>query len=226
MLDDRRARGDRAQHYNEVNFGQLASRGLAGRARAGTGRAHPARRGARTRTASAIVALAQGEPCVACIEVEFLEAGRRPAVRDHLPQRGAAHDLRRHSAGTGRRRAASRRASGRRSGSRFENWLAPSRYTLTPAVGVWDPELPAARPARGPRLPDRRGRRPHRRRGRPPDPARGRALVSAQPPRAGYRAPSALGDDLRRFVSLTCDARRSPTSSCASSARRSATSGR
>ena len=85
----------------------------------------------------------------------------------------------------------------------FQNQLAPSHYMLTPAVGEWEENYAAARPARGGRVADRGVLARNRRGGRPAHRASDRALVNARPLAPSYRGPSALGDDLRRFVNLT-----------------------
>ena len=166
--------------------------------------------------------------CVACIEVEFARGGRGPGVRDHLPQRRAPHDLRGHDReprrpDTGRFGPASRmrRALCVRELARAEPLHAdavdrptrrPRTTTPRPRARTW-PRCWWPRPRCTGGVVDL------------PVDARGRAPVSASAA-ARYRGPSALGDDLRRFVEPDLDARRRPTSSCASSARCSATSGR
>ena len=92
-----RARPRRSpRSYSELNFGHAARRPSGRRRRARRVRI----RGAWCEDADGerVVAARQGERCRACFEVEFDARRRRPGVHDHLPQRGAAHDLRRHAA--------------------------------------------------------------------------------------------------------------------------------
>ena len=141
----RRSRGT----YREVNFGRRPAGDDRGRT-------------ARSEVASA--ALVRGPGRRADRDRRAGRARRRCAWRSssssscatplfahHLPQRGAPHDLR---AATELHRRADRRLRGRASAVdralRFENWLAPSRYTLTPAsAGGW--RLRHPRRARSPR---------------------------------------------------------------------------
>ncbi len=91
----------------------------------------------------------------------------------------------------------------------FDNWLAPSRYTLTPAVALDGERGPGARGSRTPAACVVEAAALERRRGRPAGGHGGAALVSARPApreRRSHRpvtGPAALGDDLRRFWSLT-----------------------
>ncbi len=135
---DRRARDDR-RRYNELNFGRSSTRRRADRATAtATCRGREiidalvrGRAGERD-----ITALAQGEPCTACIEVAVPRADRRPDLRDAPCATTSRHTIfvARSDVGTapiGRVRRRRRRVVPlrlRRTGSRR------ARYTLTPSV--------------------------------------------------------------------------------------------
>jgi ABC-type polysaccharide/polyol phosphate transport system ATPase subunit len=129
-----------ARGYNEVNFGQLAS------GEASTGGAAPALDARILKTwcensgGERIVVAPQGETCVVCIEVEFLRTVDSPlfviSFRNEVRQKIFVA----HSAGQVQ---AGRFEPGALATVRFsfKNFLAPGGYSLTPEVGVWDPEF-------------------------------------------------------------------------------------
>jgi ABC-type polysaccharide/polyol phosphate transport system ATPase subunit len=126
-----------ARLYNEVNFGQVAAEADDDEHR-GSREARVRAAWCETPSGERIVAAAQGETCVACLEVEFL----RPVERAMFAMT-FRNDIRHtvfvaHSGGSVE---SASYAPGDRATVRFsfENLLGPSRYTLTPSVGVWEP---------------------------------------------------------------------------------------
>jgi ABC-type polysaccharide/polyol phosphate transport system ATPase subunit len=127
-----------SRRYTEVNFGYLP----ASDDPAHEGRPEEARvRSVWTENADGerILTALQGETCRVCMEVEFKADVPQPVFSVTLRndvrhvifipsnlQHGPLEPFR-----------ASDRAIVRLS---FQNWLAPSRYTLTPAVSTWDPD--------------------------------------------------------------------------------------
>ena len=107
----------------------------------------------------------------------------------------------------------------------FENWLAPSRYTLTPSVARAGPATTRSTCARTSRSADRRTAHAHRRRRRPPARRSRSSGVSAH---GAGRAVAALG--VRRatpaLLGLTVDARGHRLQAALLRLGRSATSGR
>ena len=98
-------------------------------------------------------------------------------------------------------RAASRPARRSRCASSFENWLAPSRYTLTPVGRARRRRRRRARPARGPRVAARpRHARDRRHRRRPARRSRSSGRERASPSASARRARATTP---RRFWSLT-----------------------
>jgi ABC-type polysaccharide/polyol phosphate transport system ATPase subunit len=124
------------RRYNEVNFGAVTTEGApAGGAASGEVRIR--RTWCEDADGERIVTSPQGRRCVSCIEVEFLQPVEYPYFT--LTFRNEV----RHSifVATTSGTAPTTFESGERAVVRFafDNWLAPSRYTLTPAVGVWEP---------------------------------------------------------------------------------------
>jgi ABC-type polysaccharide/polyol phosphate transport system ATPase subunit len=127
-----------ARRYNEVNFGKAVTEGSLPAEMFGSE--------ARVRTVwcenhegERIVAQQRGERCVAVMDVEFASALQDPVFavvfRNDVRQTVFVATSLLHGQ-TGRFEA------GERVTVRFafENRLAPSRYTLTPTIGVWDPD--------------------------------------------------------------------------------------
>jgi ABC-type polysaccharide/polyol phosphate transport system ATPase subunit len=131
------APSDVTKHYNEVNFGQAPELEKA------FGTLGAAARLERTWCEDArgqpIVAAGYGDTCAICIEVSFLEA-----AEDVMFAVTLTNEVR-HTAfvpSSGREPVPGPFARGDRVIVRlaFQNWLAPSRYTLTPTVATVYPE--------------------------------------------------------------------------------------
>jgi ABC-type polysaccharide/polyol phosphate transport system ATPase subunit len=129
---------DIARRYNEVNFGKAVTEGSLPAELFGSE--------ARVRTVwceneagERVVSQQRGERCVAALEVEFAKPFDNPVFavvfRNDVRQTVFVATSMLHGE-TGRFEAGER-VTVRFS---FENRLAPSRYTLTPTVGVWDPD--------------------------------------------------------------------------------------
>jgi ABC-type polysaccharide/polyol phosphate transport system ATPase subunit len=127
-----------ARRYNEVNFGKAVTEGSLPAELFGSE--------ARVRTVwcenaagERVVSQQRGERCVAALEVEFAKPFDNPVFavvfRNDVRQTVFVATSLLHGE-TGRFEAGER-VTVRFS---FENRLAPSRYTLTPTVGVWDPD--------------------------------------------------------------------------------------
>ena len=118
--------------YNELNFGQTA-RAPAPPARAARAACSSAAPGARTRR-RAHRGVAQEGDVRACFEVEFHEDIEDPLFA-FIFRNEVRHTI--FVASSDVHGAAGRfePAHARSSASSFENWLAPSRYTLTASVG-------------------------------------------------------------------------------------------
>jgi ABC-type polysaccharide/polyol phosphate transport system ATPase subunit len=121
-----------ARKYNELNFGQLAPAGAAT-----AGEHHGAEiLGAWFEDAAGerVVALAQGEPCRACFEVRFEEGVEDPIFAAAL-RNDARHTIFVASTEWSERHTGAF-AAGEQATVRIEwdNWLAPSRYSMTPWV--------------------------------------------------------------------------------------------
>ena len=167
--------------YNELNFGRLVhDERRAAAATATRRRARSTARGSRTPTASGSPTIAQGEPLhdrdARCASTSAID---EPDLRVRAAQRGRPHRLRDvDRSGCGDRRpATSRPATPSRSASRFDNWLAPSRYKLTPVGRPRGRRRRRARPARGPRV---AGRPRHARRPAASSTCRTRSRSSAR----------------------------------------------
>jgi ABC-type polysaccharide/polyol phosphate transport system ATPase subunit len=126
------------RHYNEVNFGQVspdagpAARGLGGEVRIGKAWCENDR-------GETVPASLYGETCTVCMEVEFLrEVGN--AVFGVTFRNDVRHTT--FVPTSGNNPVPGPFAAGEKLLVRltFENWLATSRYTLTPRVGTLDPE--------------------------------------------------------------------------------------
>jgi ABC-2 type transport system ATP-binding protein/lipopolysaccharide transport system ATP-binding protein len=125
---------DISRMYEEINFGGIGAVGLEGRERPGVRIT-----GAWCEDSSGqkLLAREQGLPCVACMELEFdspiddprFSIAFRNDTRHTIYVPGTD--------GSGERRSF---AAGDRVVVcfRFDNWLAPSRYTLTPRVASAD----------------------------------------------------------------------------------------
>jgi ABC-type polysaccharide/polyol phosphate transport system ATPase subunit len=125
------------RRYNEVNFGSLSADGP--EVPRGPGEEARIRRTWCENTAGdRIVASAQGEGCVVCVEAEFMQPVEYPFFTVTFRNEVRHTIFVPNSAGA----APGGFAAGERAIVRFafENWLGPSRYTLTPAVGAWDPD--------------------------------------------------------------------------------------
>jgi ABC-type polysaccharide/polyol phosphate transport system ATPase subunit len=126
-----------SRRYSEVNFGHLPGPVVHGRARPREARVLSAwtedERGERILTAL------QGQRCRVCMEVEFLEDVAEPVFTVVL-RNDVRHVIFSPSSAVHPRVGRFRR--GERASVRlsFDNWLAPSRYMLTPTVATWDPE--------------------------------------------------------------------------------------
>jgi len=120
--------------YEEINFGGIGGPGLGGRERLGVRVT-----GAWCEDASGdkVLAREQGLPCVACMEVEFdtpiddprFSIAFRNATRHTIYVPGTDGSGERRAFGAGERLVVC---------FHFDNWLAPSRYTLTPRVASAD----------------------------------------------------------------------------------------
>jgi ABC-type polysaccharide/polyol phosphate transport system ATPase subunit len=135
---------DIAELYQEVNFGRL---GAEGETKDPRGREVRIRRvWCEDRDGERILTCTQGETCRICLEAEFRESVHNPmfTVSFRNEMRHTIFVATSHTHGPlGLFQAGETVAVS----LTFENWLAPSRYTLTPAVTLWDPE---------PRVVDRR----------------------------------------------------------------------
>ncbi|MBA3376476.1 MAG: ABC transporter ATP-binding protein [Actinobacteria bacterium] len=127
-----------ARRYNEVNFGKVVEEGSLPAGMYGSD--------VRVRTVwcedsagERIVAQQRGERCVAVIDVEFTRALENPvfAVVFRNDVRLTVFVATSLLHGQTGRFEAGERVNVRFS---FDNRLAPSRYTLTPTIGVWDPD--------------------------------------------------------------------------------------
>ena len=132
---------DISREYEEINFGDLAHGGEA-TPKAITVRVLDA--WCEDRTGERIVTQAQGERCFACMEVEFDRAAEDPsfAITFRNDVRHTIFVARSDREGPSGSFAAGQRATLRFG---FDNWLAPSRYTLTPSVALAGESAAAAR---------------------------------------------------------------------------------
>jgi ABC-type polysaccharide/polyol phosphate transport system ATPase subunit len=123
-----------ARKYNELNFGRTVHQTARDSSRHGSQAAEIESTWVEDRSGEHVVSLAQGEPCRVCFEVSF---------HDQLDDLVFAITLRNEARATVF--TASNQWSGERSGSfragdrvtvsfDFENWLGPSRYTITPSL--------------------------------------------------------------------------------------------
>jgi ABC-type polysaccharide/polyol phosphate transport system ATPase subunit len=126
-----------SRRYSEVNFGHLPDPVVHGRA--GRREARVLSAWAEDERGERILAALQGQRCRVCMEVEFLEDVAEPVFTVVL-RNDVRHVIFSPSSAThpiiGRFRRGER-ATVRLS---FENWLAPSRYMLTPTISTWDPD--------------------------------------------------------------------------------------
>jgi ABC-type polysaccharide/polyol phosphate transport system ATPase subunit len=126
-----------ARRYNEVNFAELSSDGE--KAALGAGRdARILKTWCENRAGERLVVAPQGETCLACIEVEFLNPVDGPLFVMTFRNEARQTVFVAHSAGQVETGAF---GAGERATIRFafENFLAPARYSLTPEMAVWDP---------------------------------------------------------------------------------------
>ena len=121
--------------YNELNFGRLVTPEQEGADRYGDHAAAEIKAAwFETDEGERITALAQGEPCTMCTEVLFHAPVEEPIFAFHLRNEPrhtvfvASSDWRPERFGSF---AAGETAQIR---VRFENWLAPNRYTVSPSV--------------------------------------------------------------------------------------------
>jgi ABC-type polysaccharide/polyol phosphate transport system ATPase subunit len=121
--------------YNELNFGRLARPEAEGVERYGDHAAAEIKAAwFETDAGERITALAQGEPCTMCTEVRFHARVEEPIFAFHLRNEprhtvfAASSDWRAERFGSF---DAGETAQVR---VRFENWLAPQRYTMSPSV--------------------------------------------------------------------------------------------
>ena len=128
---------DVARRYSEVNFGHVGCAATRG-AEPGCGGAHP-RPWIEGPNGERAVALSQGERCRVHLDVEFLEPVAHPAI-SIVFRNEVRHTI--FLASTMTHGPLGVFEPGDRLAVRlsFENWLAPSRYTLTPQIVVWDPD--------------------------------------------------------------------------------------
>ncbi|MDP9293423.1 MAG: ABC transporter ATP-binding protein [Actinomycetota bacterium] len=121
--------------YNELNFGRLVSPEAEGAERYGDHAAAEIKAAwFETDAGERITAMAQGEPCTMCTDVLFLARVAAPIFAFHLRNEprhtvfAASSDWRTERFGSFE---AGETAQVR---VRFENWLAPNRYTMSPSV--------------------------------------------------------------------------------------------
>jgi ABC-type polysaccharide/polyol phosphate transport system ATPase subunit len=129
---------DITRRYNEVNFGQAPSDAVPGSDRLGE-RARIASTWCENVHGEPIVGAGYGDRCSLCMEVEFLDS-----VEDVVFRVTLRNDVR-HTTFvpmSGYEPVPGPFGPGDRLLVRltFENWLAPSRYTLTPSVSTLSPE--------------------------------------------------------------------------------------
>jgi hypothetical protein len=119
--------GEIAREYGEINHGQIAGvEGAGGGSRILTAWCEGA-------DGERVVSRAQGEMCTACVELEFIRDVEDPQLTITF-RNGARHTI--FVATTARHPSLGRFRAGERAIVRFtfQNWLAPSRYTLTPSL--------------------------------------------------------------------------------------------
>jgi ABC-type polysaccharide/polyol phosphate transport system ATPase subunit len=125
---------DISRSYGEINFGHTAH----GDAQAEDAPARVTDGWCESSEGERVVAIAQGERCVACMEVE-LTAGARDPVFAITFRNDARHTIFVAASDMSEPRTGSFPPGERvRVRFEFENWLAPSRYTLTPSVAEGD----------------------------------------------------------------------------------------
>ena len=195
-----------ARRYNELNFGRLDPLARRRASATATTRSRRSRRpGSRTTRGARIKDARAG---AALHDVHGGALPRRRSTTRSSPStcstsRATPCSPRRRSGATGRA-AASRPARRSRCASRFDNWLAPMRYTVTPVRRARGHGRGRARPARGPRV----GRRPRHARDRR---HRRRPAQLLDRPRMSTAAisqrPVVLGADLRALLGALVDAR-------------------
>jgi len=122
--------------YEEVNFGVVGEDAEVGRG-SGLPRLRILRSWCESGAEREVVALAQGEPCTACMEVEFVDAIVDPifSMTFRNDVRHTIYVARSDSAGPMGEFSAGQRATVR---FNFPNWLAQSSYTVTPSVITGD----------------------------------------------------------------------------------------
>ena len=121
--------------YNELNFGRLADRETEGEERYGDHAAAEIKAGwFESDVGERITAVAQGEPCTMCTDVLFHAPVEDPIFAFHL-RNEPRHTVFATSSDWQAERfgsfAAGETAHVR---VRFDNWLAPNRYTMSPSV--------------------------------------------------------------------------------------------
>jgi hypothetical protein len=125
------------RQYNEVNFGHSPAAPGADAELAGS-QARIRRTWCEGEDGERMLTAGQGERCVACVELEFMGETRFPFVTITFRNEARHNIYVAHSAaGDPTVFKAGDRATYRFA---FDNWLAPSTYTLTSAVGVFDAE--------------------------------------------------------------------------------------
>ena len=195
-----------AAHYSELNFGRRRTATPRPR-RDGDQRRAEIDEVVRGRGRRARRRGAAGRALRVALRGALQRAGRGPDLRAHAAQRRRHTVFARRTAGAARRdrRLARRRGACRAFALRR---AGPSRYTLTPSVARDGAERRRARPPRGPRarssctLASPAASSTSRTR------SRSSAGMSADVAARAARRPVAIGGDLRRFWSLTLDARR------------------
>lgn len=136
-LTDIGAPDEISRRYSEVNFGEV--RAPDANAAGGGGEARIKSLWLEGANGERAVTLAQGERGQVHIEVEFLKTVVYPGI-SVIFRNEVRHTV--FVASTTTHGPTAVYEPGDRLSIRlsFENWLAPSRYTLTPVIAVWDPE--------------------------------------------------------------------------------------
>jgi ABC-type polysaccharide/polyol phosphate transport system ATPase subunit len=128
---------DISRRYTEVNFGHLADSDMPPRARSREARVRSV--WTEDESGERILSSSQGDTARLCMEVEFDEPVEQPVFSVTL-RNDVRHVI--FVATSGNHPPVGAFRAGERAVVRlsFENWLAPSRYTLTPAITTWDPD--------------------------------------------------------------------------------------
>jgi ABC-type polysaccharide/polyol phosphate transport system ATPase subunit len=126
-----------ARRYNEVNFGRVEPGGtevpISGK------EARITSLWCENSSGERILTCVQGEICRACLEVELRAAVQNPVFTIAF-RNEALHTVFVPTSGTHTPLGAFEPGERLTVKFSFENWLAPSRYLLTPTVAVWDPD--------------------------------------------------------------------------------------